>query len=344
MAPTAVLAGGTDVMRQIARGSRAPASVLYIGRVQELAILRVANGRGAHIGALVTQADLVQTQLSDGAYRALREAAATCGSGQTRNVATVGGNLCNGAPQADLVPALLVHNAVVTLESRDRGTRKTSAAEFLLGAGATGRLPDELLTGIELEPVPARTAEAYVKVGRRSAMEIAIVGLAVRVTLSSSGAIMDDVRVAIGAVAPKAFRAAQCEAILIGKAPTDELIGAAAQALLQEASPQDDFLATAAYRSGVLPGILARAVYGCTVRDELAERLKEALVNFGAIQCGYCTPGVVVTLVSLLRTHRSPSEEQIRRALAGHLCRCTGYVHMIDATLAVAAGPSGAVA
>jgi aerobic-type carbon monoxide dehydrogenase small subunit (CoxS/CutS family) len=94
----------------------------------------------------------------------------------------------------------------------------------------------------------------------------------------------------------------------------------------------------------------AQAVAGRTVetieglRDELAERLKEALVNFGAIQCGYCTPGVVVTLVSLLRTHRSPSEEQIRRALAGHLCRCTGYVHMIDATLAVAAGPTGAAA
>jgi CO/xanthine dehydrogenase FAD-binding subunit len=269
-ATTAVLAGGTDLMRQIAGGSRAPESVLYIGRVQELAIMTAANGQGAHIGALVTQADLAQAELSDGAYQALREAAAACGSNQTRNVATVGGNLCNGAPQADLVPALLVHNAVVTLESRDRGTRKISVSAFLLGAGATGRLPDELVTGIELDPMPARTAEIYIKVGRRSAMEIAIVSLAVRVTLAPSGAIMDGVRIAVGAIAPKAFRAARCEAILTGKAPTDELIGEAAQALLLEASPQDDFLATAAYRSGVLPGILARAVYGCTGRARAA--------------------------------------------------------------------------
>jgi aerobic-type carbon monoxide dehydrogenase small subunit (CoxS/CutS family) len=94
----------------------------------------------------------------------------------------------------------------------------------------------------------------------------------------------------------------------------------------------------------------AEAAVGRTVetieglRDELAERLKQALVNFGAIQCGFCTPGVVVTLVALLREYPSPSETQIRVALSGHLCRCTGYVHMLDATLSVAAPGEGAAA
>jgi aerobic-type carbon monoxide dehydrogenase small subunit (CoxS/CutS family) len=94
----------------------------------------------------------------------------------------------------------------------------------------------------------------------------------------------------------------------------------------------------------------AQAVVGRKVetieglRDEPAERLKQALVNFGAIQCGFCIPGVVVTLVALLRECPSPSEAQIRIALSGHLCRCTGYVHMIDATLSVAAPSEGAAA
>ncbi len=73
------------------------------------------------------------------------------------------------------------------------------------------------------------------------------------------------------------------------------------------------------------------------LHDELAERLKYALVNAGAVQCGYCTPGIVVTLVSLLRRHPSPSETLIRNILAGHLCRCTGYTQIIDATIAAAA-------
>ena len=85
------------------------------------------------------------------------------------------------------------------------------------------------------------------------------------------------------------------------------------------------------------------AVAGRTVEtveglnDELAVRLKRALVEVGAVQCGYCTPGVVVTLVDLLRRHRSPSETLIRQALVGHICRCTGYAQIVDAALAVAA-------
>ena len=92
------------------------------------------------------------------------------------------------------------------------------------------------------------------------------------------------------------------------------------------------------------------AVAGRTVEtveglnDELAMQLKRALVEFGAVQCGYCTPGVVVTLVDLLRRHRSPSETLIRRTLVGHICRCTGYAQIVDAVLAVAGSSAEAAA
>jgi aerobic carbon-monoxide dehydrogenase medium subunit len=270
-AAAAVLAGGTNLMRQIALGLRAPAHFLYIGHLRELAsVNHSGSGQGAQIGALVTLAELAQPATLGGRYQALCEAAATCGSGQIRNVGTIGGNLCNAAQHADLAAPLLLHDAVVTLESRHSGERTMPAAAFMQGEGATERLPDEVLTGIALAPVPARTADTYIKIGRRGAMELAIVGLAVRVTAAGGGDDVDDVRIAVGGVAPTAFRATDAEALLSGKTPTDDLIGEAAHALLRQAEPRDDFLATAAYRSTVLPGILARALQVCAARARAA--------------------------------------------------------------------------
>jgi carbon-monoxide dehydrogenase small subunit len=80
------------------------------------------------------------------------------------------------------------------------------------------------------------------------------------------------------------------------------------------------------------------------LNDVLAVRLKRALVEVGAVQCGYCTPGLVVTLVDLLRRHRSASEALIRQALVGHICRCTGYAQIVDAVLAVAESTAEAAA
>ena len=265
-AAVAVLAGGTDLMRQIARGSCTPESVLYMGSLQDLRFVEHKDRGGRRIGALATQADLAESKIFNGDYEALRQAAASCGSWQSRNVATVGGNLCNGAPQADLVPALLVHDAVVTLESAERGMRTMALSEFVLGPGSIARLPDELLIGLDLEVVPRRSAETYIKVGRRGAMETAIASLAVRVTLSSTGQTLDDIRIALGAVSPKAFRATEAEEILRGKSPADELIGQAAAALHLQAAPVTDGLATASYRSGVLPRIFSRAVRTCIER------------------------------------------------------------------------------
>jgi CO/xanthine dehydrogenase FAD-binding subunit len=270
-AAAAVLAGGTNLMRQIALGVRAPAHVLYIGHLRELASVKQSGGgRGAQIGALVTLAELAEPATLGGRYQALREAAAACGSGQIRNVGTIGGNVCNAAAQADLAAPLLLHDAVVKLESRERGPREMPAAAFMRGDGATERKPDEVLIGVELALVPARTADTYIKIGRRGAMELAIVGLAVRVTAASSGDGLDDVRIAVGGVAPAAFRATDAERLLSGAALTDDLIDEAAQALLRQAAPRDDFLATAAYRSTVLPGILARALHVCAARARAA--------------------------------------------------------------------------
>jgi CO dehydrogenase flavoprotein C-terminal domain len=139
-------------------------------------------------------------------------------------------------------------------------------ANFISGSASTGRLSDELLIGVDLDGSPPRTANTYIKVGRRGAMEAAIVGLAVRVTVSDGGHRLDDIRIAFGGIAPKAFRATGAESILRGQSPTDEVIRDAAAAVLRQAAPADDVFATAGYRIGLVPGILARAVKSCVER------------------------------------------------------------------------------
>jgi carbon-monoxide dehydrogenase small subunit len=64
--------------------------------------------------------------------------------------------------------------------------------------------------------------------------------------------------------------------------------------------------------------------------------LQQAFVEHGAVQCGYCIPGMILSAKAYLDGHPRPSEAQIREALAGNLCRCTGYQKIVDAVLAAA--------
>ncbi|HMK81316.1 MAG TPA: 2Fe-2S iron-sulfur cluster-binding protein, partial [Xanthobacteraceae bacterium] len=65
--------------------------------------------------------------------------------------------------------------------------------------------------------------------------------------------------------------------------------------------------------------------------------LQQALVEHGGTQCGFCTPGILMSAKALLEENPRPTEEEIRRAIAGNLCRCTGYRKIVEAIAAVAA-------
>ncbi len=65
--------------------------------------------------------------------------------------------------------------------------------------------------------------------------------------------------------------------------------------------------------------------------DGQVHRIQERFISEGAIQCGYCTPGMIISLTALLRANPSPADGEIRTALAGNLCRCTGYVKPVAA-------------
>jgi aerobic carbon-monoxide dehydrogenase small subunit len=71
-------------------------------------------------------------------------------------------------------------------------------------------------------------------------------------------------------------------------------------------------------------------------RDGALHRVQEAFVAAGAVQCGFCTPGLIVATVDLLNHNPSPTDDEIREALSGNLCRCTGYQKIFDAVRAAA--------
>jgi carbon-monoxide dehydrogenase medium subunit len=259
-----VLAGGTDLMVQVHKGDVRPAGWLSIGALSSLSGTRVEpspHGQRLVIGALVSHHRLALDPQVRQAVPALAAAAATVGGWQTQEAGTLGGNVCNASPAADTLPPLLVADAQVTLGSA-RGRRTMPLSDFVVGRRSTLRAPDELLIALTATPLPDRAAETYLKVGPRSAMEVALVGLAVRLQLTPTGRVTD-ARIAVGSVAPVAFRAHEAERVLVGSQLEAEAVAEAGAILAAAARPVDDARASAAYRRRILPPLLARAVHQC---------------------------------------------------------------------------------
>jgi CO/xanthine dehydrogenase FAD-binding subunit len=254
-----VLAGGTTLMGKLAHQEQTPAAILHVGRLMDLR--NIEKDKGLRIGALVTLREIA-TGPELTRYASLREAARLAGGWQSQNVGTVGGNICNATENADLVPPLLVHGAMVELESQKTGIRSIPLSQFVAERLRTPRSFGELVVAVTLDPVRERTADTFIKVGRRSAMELSIASIAVRLTLAEEGRV-EDVRIAAGAFAMAPFRANDAESYLRGKALTDGAIAEAATLILSAASPVSDVAATAEYRRMVVPRVFGRAVRDC---------------------------------------------------------------------------------
>lgn len=259
------LAGGTDVMVQYLRGELRPKLLVHIERLPELAGVETEDGK-VKLGALITHRRLARDTRLSRLLPALAQASRTVGGWQIQEVGTIVGNVCNASPAADTVPPLLTAGAVVHLASR-AGARSLPLSAFILDRRKTARRPDELVTGVTVEPLPEHSAETYLKVGPRSGMEVALVGLAVRLTFGPDGTV-SDARIAVCSVAPVPFRAAEAETVLRGSRLEPDAVAEAGEALRRAARPIDDARATAAYRRKVLGPLLARAVDQCRQRAQ----------------------------------------------------------------------------
>ena len=266
----AIMAGGTVVLYQLSAGMRAAAQIVHVERLADLSFIE--RDGGVRIGALTTMRALAESPVLASLCGGLVTAAASCGGWQTQSVATVGGNICNASPGADLAPPLLIHDARVTLASTERGSRSIPLSAFFSGHRQTARKADELVTEIAFDEPPAGSADVYLKVRRRGAMELPIVGVATRVTLDESGEAIADIRIAACAVGPTPFRAGEAETILKGAAVRDAPLAEAGAALIERAAFFSDARASADYRRAVLPRVLAHAVEQSASRARAVDR------------------------------------------------------------------------
>lgn len=251
------MAGGTDLLVAIKEKGLRPDHVINLKGIPGLAGLRLEAGRGLEIGSLVPVRE-IEKRLAATPYAVLAEAAGLLASVQVRNRATVGGNLCNASPSADLAPPLIALGATAVCQG-PAGERRVSLEDFFRGPGQTVLGPGELLVALWV-PEPALTGAAYVKISPRRAMDIAVVGAAVALTRDpDENDRVGSARVVLGAVAPTPLRARGAEVLLEGRVPDVTVIEAAAERAMRESRPISDLRASAEYRRDMARVAVRRA-------------------------------------------------------------------------------------
>jgi CO/xanthine dehydrogenase FAD-binding subunit len=249
-----VLAGGTDLLVQLRTDQIEPALLVDIKGIPETRQIIEESG-GFRIGAAVTGAELKEHPRLKSAWPGVVEAANLIGSTQIQGRATLGGNLCNGSPAADSVPALSAAGAIAKIAGPN-GRRELPVEEVILGPRRLALGKGEIVTSLLLPPKAARTADAYLRFIPRTEMDIAVAGCGVCLTLDAAG-LCTAARVALGAVAPRPLLVPEAARALVGTkvdAAALERLAAATQAACQ---PIDDKRGTKAYRTKVT-GVLAR--------------------------------------------------------------------------------------
>src|SRR3990172_605886 len=223
-----VLAGGTDLMPQMQAGRLQFQPVLMnVRRVPELAGI-ASDGGVVRIGALVTITELLESALVRERLNLLWQACDHSASDQIRTAATLGGNVCNASPAGDTLVPLLALEARAVLASKPNGAlteRRLPLAQFFVAPGRTQLGEGELLAAVEVPLPPAGFAGEFFKFGTRYGLDIAAISMALGGV--REGAILRDVRVAFGAVAPTPIRGPKTEAALEGRALDEAAIDAA---------------------------------------------------------------------------------------------------------------------
>jgi carbon-monoxide dehydrogenase medium subunit len=230
--------------------------VLSLKRIGELDYI-VEDGGGVRIGALTTITDIAESGVIGQRYPFLQTAAMKLGSWQIRNTATVGGNLCNAAPSAELATPLLAAGAVVTIAGPGC-ERAMPLAGFFLGPGQTALTRGEILKEISIPPLEPETRGIYCRHQLRRSMDISIVNLTV--LLQNKGGVVVGASVYLGAVAPVPMRAVAAERKLLKNMLCSEVIDSAAEAAEMEARPITDVRASANYRRRMVRVYMKRAL------------------------------------------------------------------------------------
>lgn len=258
-----LLAGGTDLILAMERKKVSPSHLVDLSGIPQLKEVSCEDGK-LRLGAMVAIQELVESPPVREKFPVIASAAGCLGCWQVRNRATLGGNLANAAPSAEMAPPLIALDAQVGIGG-PAGERFIPLEDFFAGPGQTVLQPGEILAEVVV-PVPAAGVKAaYMRHSLRRSMDIALASAAVRLQLD--GETIAGARVVLGAVAPTPIRAREAEAALTGKKLDGAAIAAAAAAAARECRPITDVRATAQYRREII-GVLVRRALNAAAKPE----------------------------------------------------------------------------
>jgi carbon-monoxide dehydrogenase medium subunit len=258
------LAGGTDLVIALKEKGLVPDYIVDLKRIPGLSGMRRNDDGSITIGALTTMRDIETSPLLIKNYPFLCQSAAEVGSIQIRNRATVGGNMANATPSADVAPSLIALNATAKIVSAS-GERTAPLEEFFRGPGQTVMSAEEILSEITIPKTNAQLVGEYIKFSPREMMDLAYVGVAVAYARREPDKRCDGVRIVLGAVSPIPMRARQAEAVLEGQILTEALAERAGKIASEESKPISDVRSSADYRRAMVAAMTKRALLNASI-------------------------------------------------------------------------------
>jgi carbon-monoxide dehydrogenase medium subunit len=253
-----VIAGGTDLLPKLKRREiEVPEYIIDLKGIPDLDYIKYDEVGGLSLGALVTIHAVETSPVVQERFGVLYQAAESMASTQVRNRGTIAGNLCNAVPSADAAPALLTLEASLKLTSQ-KGERIVNVEGFFTGPNETVLTDEEILQETHVPNLPPHSRGSYLKLTPRRSMDLALVGVAA-VVVAEDG-ICNDIRIALGAVAPTPMRARRAEDIVRGQKLSDDVIERAAQIAAEECHPISDHRASAQYRCDMVEVLTKRAI------------------------------------------------------------------------------------
>ncbi|MEE9324487.1 MAG: xanthine dehydrogenase family protein subunit M [Dehalococcoidia bacterium] len=254
-----VLAGGTDILVQLRAGNRQPAILVDIKEIPELNEVTYDPAIGLTLGAAVPCYKIYSNDVVASAYPGLIDSASFIGGIQIQGRASIGGNLCNAAPSADAVPALIALGVTCEIAGPN-GTRRVSVEDFCTGPGQNMLNPGELLVALHFPPPPSNSGARYIRFIPRNEMDIAVAGAGVSVILDDDKRTFKSARIALASVAPTPLFCRAAGDALAGQPVNEESIQTAAAIAKDAAKPITDMRGTIEFRKHLCEVLTRRAL------------------------------------------------------------------------------------
>jgi carbon-monoxide dehydrogenase medium subunit len=252
-----VLAGGTDLILAMRKESVSPRALIDLKDITELHSIKEEE-KVLRIGALTTIREIETLPLIKERICLLAETAEVMATLQVRNRATLGGNICHASPAADMVPPLIGLEGRVRIAGKD-DERMAGLEDFFLGPGQTKLGPEEIVTEVIVPKLDPNSRATYIKLGPRKLTDLAVVGVALILRIDRQSR-CDDIRIVMGAVAPRAMRAREAERKLVGRIVDERLISEVAEKAREEAFPITDVRGSEWYRREMVKVLVERGL------------------------------------------------------------------------------------